>query len=65
MIRTATLLLTGLLAANLLTACAEVRPDPVVSPRLDSGITSRNGGGTRTLGNQPGVGVTTRVGPTQ
>ena len=49
--------------ATLLAACAEVRPDPVVSPQLDSGITSSNGGGQRALGNQPNVGVTTRVGP--
>ncbi len=29
----------------------------VASPTLDSGITSSNGGGTRALGNQPGVSV--------
>ena len=56
--RTVLLLLLGSLAA-----CAEVRPDTAVSPRLESGITSSNGGGQRALGNQPGVGVTTRVGP--
>ena len=50
-------------AAGLLAACADVRPDTTVSPRLDSGITSSNGGGQRALGNQPGVGVTTPVGP--
>ena len=65
MFRNTSLLLAGLLAANLLAACAETRPDTVVSPRLDSGITSSNGGGQRTLGNQPGVGVSTRVGPVQ
>lgn len=44
-------------------ACADARPDPVASPRLDSGITSSNGGGVRALGNDPNVGVTTRVAP--
>lgn len=44
-----------------LAACADAKPDKVVSPRLDSGITSSNGGGTRALGNQPNVGVTTGV----
>lgn len=51
-----------LVFASLLAACAYARPDPVVSPRLDSGITSSNGGGTRALSNQPNVGVSTRVG---
>ena len=51
-----------LLSFGLLAACAEVRPSPLVSPALDSGVTSSNGGGTRTLGNQPSVGVTTPVG---
>ena len=55
--------IAALVAASLLVACAETRPDPVVSPRLDSGITSNNGGGARALGNQPGVGVTTPVSP--
>ncbi|HEY0203277.1 MAG TPA: hypothetical protein VGC15_03895 [Acetobacteraceae bacterium] len=53
----------ALLLLSSMVACADVRPDPVVSPQLDSGVTSSNGGGTRALGNQPGVGVTTRVGP--
>lgn len=48
---------------SLLAACADERPNTIVSPRLDSGITSSNGGGTRALGDQPNVGVTTRVGP--
>ncbi len=52
-----------LLTASLLAACAYARPDPVVSPRLDSGITSSDGGGTRALGNRPNLGVTTPVGP--
>ena len=33
-----------------------------VSLQLNSGITSSNGRGTRTLSNQPGMGITTRVG---
>ncbi len=52
-----------LVLASLLAACASARPDPVIPPGLDSGITSNNGGGTRALGNQPNVGVTTRVAP--
>ena len=52
-----------LLLLSLLAACADERPNTIVSPRLDSGITSSNGGGTRALGDQPNVGVTTRVGP--
>lgn len=46
-----------------LAACANEKPNTVVSPQLDSGITSSNGGGTRALGNQPNVGITTRVTP--
>ena len=57
MTRIAVLILSGLLAA-----CSDVRPSPLVSPQLDSGVTSSNGGGTRTLGNNPNVGVTTRIG---
>lgn len=42
-----------------LTACAYEKPggDPVVSPKLDSGITSSNGGGQRALGNEPNISV--------
>ena len=58
MIRITAVLLTGLLAA-----CSDIRPDTIVSPRLDSGITSSNGGGARALSDQPGASVTTRVGP--
>ena len=39
------------------------RPQNTVSPGLDSGVTSNNGGGSRALGNNNGVGVTTPVGP--
>ena len=55
--------ITAILLAGLLTACADVRPDTTVSPQLDSGVTSSNGGGARALGNQPSAGVTTSVGP--
>ena len=55
----------SLLLALGLAACADARPDPVVSPRLDSGITSSNGGGMRALGNQPNIGITTRTGAPQ
>lgn len=54
-----------LLLATFVAGCAGARPDPVVSPKLDSGITSSNGGGARALGNQPNVGVTTRTAPAQ
>ena len=52
-----------LLTACMLTACGATQPDTVVSPKLESGITSSNGGGQRTLGNQPNVGVTTSTTP--
>ncbi len=55
--------IAALVLAGLLAACANVRPDPVASPKLDSGITSSSGGGMRALGNDPDVGVTTRVSP--
>lgn len=54
--------LAALLTISLLAACADARPDTIVSPQLESGITSSNGGGTRALGNQPSVGITTRTG---
>ena len=57
-LRAALLMLCAVLAA-----CADVRPDPIASPQLESGVTSSNGGGARTLGNQPNVGLTTRVAP--
>ena len=54
----------AVLLAGLLFACAETRPDTVVSPRLDSGVSSSNGGGARALDGQPGgLGITTRVSP--
>ena len=34
-----------------LAGCGQVRQDTPISPALDSGVTSSNGGGTRTLGN--------------
>ena len=55
--------ITAILLASLLAGCADIRPDTTVSPRLESGVTSSNGGGARALSNQPGVGVTTNVGP--
>jgi len=53
----------ALITVCILAACSADRPDTVVSPKLDSGITSSNGGGTRTLGNQPNLGVTTPTAP--
>lgn len=44
-------------------ACSETRPSPVASPRLESGVTSSGGGGAQATGNQPNVGVNTRVAP--
>lgn len=46
-----------------LAACADERPQSTFTKGLDTGITSSDGGGTRTLANQPNVGVTTRVSP--
>ena len=53
----------AILLATLLAACGETTPNTIVSPALDSGIRSSNGGGERALGNQPNVGLTTRVTP--
>jgi len=44
-----------------LAGCAGERPQSTVSPGLDSGITSSNGGGMRTTGNLLNQGVTTKV----
>ncbi len=55
--------ITAILLVALVAACADIRPDTTVSPNLDSGVTSSNGGGARALNNQPGVGVTTPIGP--
>lgn len=55
--------ITAVILAGLLAACSAVQPDTTVSPRLDSGITSSNGGGARALSNQSGASVTTPVGP--
>ncbi len=54
--------IVAFLPAGLLTACADARPDPAVSPKLDSGITS-SGGGACTLG-QPNADVAIRTGLT-
>ena len=43
-----------------LAGCAAERPDRVVSPRLDSGVTSNNGGGQRALGDTLDEGVAVR-----
>ena len=51
------------LACAALLGCAGERPQSTTTSGLETGITSSNGGGTRTLGNQPNVGITTRVGP--
>lgn len=45
-------------------ACSATQPDTVVSPELESGITSNNGGGARQLNNNNSTGVTTRTGVT-
>lgn len=46
-------------AACVAAACSAVRPDTVVSPQLDSGITSSNGGGARVVNSSPGLAITT------
>lgn len=53
----------ALLLCGVLAACAYERPQSTVSPELESGITSQNGGGARALGNTLDMGVNTRVGP--
>ncbi len=40
-----------------LAVCACGPQRPAIDPALDSGVTSSNGGGTRALGNNPGVSV--------
>lgn len=47
-------------AAVMLAGCASQSSAPTAAP---TGITANNGGGDRTLRNQPSVGVTTVVGP--
>jgi hypothetical protein len=59
----ALLVATFLVSCTVLAGCAGERPQSVTTPGLETGITSSNGGGTRALGNQPDVGITTRVGP--
>jgi len=51
------------LACAALLGCAGERPQSVTTPGLETGITSNNGGGPRALGNQPDIGITTRVSP--
>lgn len=57
--------LAALLACLALGACAYEKPQSTVSPGLNSGITSNDGGGTRQLGNIPNVGITTQTAPTR
>ena len=55
--------LVALLATLIVVSgCADLRPNSVVSPQLDSGITSSNGGGERALGNQLNFGISTPSG---
>ncbi len=54
-----------LLASLALGACAVEQPQSTVSPGLETGIRSSNGGGARALGNVPNVGVTTQTAPTR
>ncbi len=53
----------ALLTACLFAACSADQPNTVVSPKLDSGITSSNGGGQRQLDNTQSIGVTTPTTP--
>lgn len=59
----ALLVATVLVSCTVLVGCAGERPQSTTTPGIETGITSNNGGGARTLGNQPNVGITTRVGP--
>ncbi len=53
----------ALLACLALGACAYEKPQSTVSPNLNSGITSNNGGGARALGNTPNIGLGTQSVP--
>ena len=46
-------------ACAFLAACnnPNERPGTVASPRLDSGVTSSNGGGARAVGNLPSINI--------
>lgn len=55
--------LAALAACLALGACAYEKPQSTVSPGLESGITSNNGGGVRQLGNSPNIGITTQSAP--
>ena len=55
--------ITALLLASVLAACADARPDTIVSPRLDNRITSSKGGGMRPLGDDPNVSINSRFTP--
>lgn len=54
-----TLLAAATIGCLSLSACNGSDPAPasnnLVSPRLDSGVTSSNGGAQRVLGDQPGI----------
>jgi len=52
----------ALLTVCILAACSADRSDTPAPPKLDSGITSSNGG-ARTLGRQSDIGVTTPTAP--
>lgn len=55
--------IAAVLACLALGACAYEKPQSTVSPNLESGITSNNGGGVRALGNAPNIGITTQSAP--
>ena len=40
-----------------LAVCACSQQHSAIDPRLDSGVTESNGGGTRALGNNPNIGL--------
>jgi hypothetical protein len=53
-------LVTFAVACGLLAACqggAPVQSGPVISPQLDSGVSSNNGGGQRATGGTLGVNI--------
>lgn len=57
---------TTILLGSAVCACGQ--PRPAISPSLETGITSSNGGGARALGNQPNISLggtgPTDTGPT-
>ncbi len=53
----------ALLTACIVAACSAEQPSTATAPKLETGITSSNGGGQRQLDNTQSIGVTTPTTP--